>query len=80
MFRFRSRILATTVSGTLLVGGVAMAQEAGDQPGFYARAYGGVSTLSDTKVSVGISSASGKFSGSTLAGGVFRMKVKERSE
>jgi opacity protein-like surface antigen len=71
MFRFRSRILVTTLVGTLLAGGVAMAQEAGDQPGFYARVYGGISTLSDTRVDVGMSSASGEFSGRTLAGGAF---------
>ncbi|MCA6299955.1 MAG: outer membrane beta-barrel protein [Phenylobacterium sp.] len=71
MFQFRPKILVATLVGTLLAGGVAMAQEAGDQPGFYARVYGGISTLSDTRVSVGVSSASGKFSGSTLAGGAF---------
>ena len=71
MFQFRPKILVATLVGTLLAGGVAMAQEAGDQPGFYARVYGGISTLSDTRVSVGASSASGKFSGSTLAGGAF---------
>ncbi|MCA6249834.1 outer membrane beta-barrel protein [Phenylobacterium sp.] len=71
MFELKSKILLATLTGALLAGGAAVAQDAGDQAGFYARAYGGISTLSDTRVSVGVSSASGKFSGSTLAGGAF---------
>jgi OOP family OmpA-OmpF porin len=71
MFQPRPKTLVATLAAAFLAGGAAVAQDSGDQAGFYARAYGGISTLSDTKVSVGISSASGKFSGSTLAGGAF---------
>lgn len=64
-------IFALAMACTGLGGAAAFAQDGGDGAGFYARAYGGISTLNKTTVSVGASSASARFDGGLLVGGAF---------
>ena len=64
-------IFALAMACTGLGGAAAFAQDGGDGAGFYARAYGGISTLNNTTVSVGASSASARFDGGLLVGGAF---------
>ena len=71
MFERGLTIFALAMACTSLGGGAAFAQDAGDGAGFYARAYGGISTLNNTTVSVGASSASARFDGGLLVGGAF---------
>ncbi|MGA1343515.1 MAG: outer membrane protein [Hyphomonas sp.] len=52
-----------------LAGGVALAQEVGEEAGLYVRGYGGISTLADTEIRVAGLEASGSFSSGLLVGG-----------
>jgi len=52
-----------------VAGGVALAQQVGEEAGLYVRGYGGLSTLADTEIRVSGLEASGSFSSGLLIGG-----------
>lgn len=51
--------------------GVAQAEAPAAEPGFYARAYGGLSTLNDSDINTGGANANAKFSSGLMVGGTF---------
>jgi opacity protein-like surface antigen len=55
----------------LLVQGLHAKAGAQENAGFYARAYGGLSTLTDTGVTIGSSRKDGKFGSGAIVGGAF---------
>ena len=69
MFGRGLTIAAATLACWTMVGGAAFAQDTAKEGGWYARVFGGVSTLSDTDVRVNNTRASGTFSGGLLVGG-----------
>jgi opacity protein-like surface antigen len=69
MFGRGLTIAAATLACWTMAGGAAFAQDTTKEGGWYARVFGGVSTLSDTDVRVNNTRASGTFSGGLLVGG-----------